>query len=78
MLVSSIGYFDTKKNVVPADNTIKKQPAVKNMSEGFGQYNQKDAALPAPGFMKTIITSIKSLLSKNKAPDSSKINSLIA
>ena len=79
MLVSSIGYFDAKLNNNYADSSMKNQPAKKNLSEGFGQYGKMvPVSGETTGFMKTILSAIKSLFSKNKVEDHSKYTSLIA
>lgn len=78
MLVSSIGYFEHKKTIVP-DNVIKNQSTKVNLSEGFGHFNQaNNFQRSEAGFVKTFIDSFISLVNKNKSDESSKYLSLIA
>lgn len=80
MLVSSIGYFDAKLNNNYADNSMKNQQTAKtNLSEGFGQYGKKTVQhVETPGFIKTVVQTVKSMFNKNKMEDNSKYLSLIA
>ncbi len=78
MLVSSIGYFEHKKTIIP-DNVVKNQNTKVNLSEGFGHFNQSNKLQNSDsGFMKTFIDSFKSLIDKSRADESSKYLSLIA
>lgn len=78
MLVSSIGYFEHKKTIIP-DNVIKNQSTKINLAEGFGHYDQYNKLQKSDsGFIKTFIDSFKSLLEKSKSDETSKYLSLIA
>lgn len=78
MLVSSIGYFEHSKTIIP-DNVIKNQNTKINLSEGFGHYNQYNKLQKCDsGFMKAFVDSFKSLLEKSKSDETSKYLSLIA
>ena len=78
MLVSSIGYFEHKKTIVP-DNVVKNQSTKINLSEGFGHFNQNNKSLNCDTKkIKTFVDSFKSLINKNKSDESSKYLSLIA
>lgn len=78
MLVSSIGYFEHKKTVIP-DNVIRNQGTKISLAEGFGHYDQYNKSQKSDSsFIKTFVDSFKSLLEKNKSDETSKYLSLIA
>lgn len=78
MLVSSIGYFEHKKTIIP-DNVIQNQSTKINLAEGFGHYDQYNKLQKSDsGFIKTFVDSFKSLLEKSKSDETSKYLSLIA
>ena len=78
MLVSSIGYFEHKKTIIP-DNVIQNQSTKINLAEGFGHYDQYNKLQKSDsGFIKTFVDSFKSLLEKSKSDETSEYLSLIA
>ena len=76
MLVSSIGYFNVNKTIVP--NSVIKDKSVNkaSLNEGFGYSNEKKQSNDT-SFVKSFLESFKSLFMK-KSDESSKYLELIA
>lgn len=76
MLVSSIGYFNVNKTIVP--NSVIKDKSVNkaSLNEGFGYSNDKKQSNDT-SFVKSFLESFKSLFMK-KSDESSKYLELIA
>jgi len=78
MLVSSIGYFDVKKNM-NTDYSVKNQPQRNVSAERFGQFDKNPVvSVPAQGFMKKFISSFKAFMAGEKVENPAKYTSLIA
>ncbi len=77
MLVSSIGYFDATKTS-NMNSSVKNQTAKANLTEVFGHVSvDSKVSNNDSGFLKNLVSSFRSLFSKNESRESSKYLSLV-
>ncbi|MBE7712245.1 MAG: hypothetical protein E7Z87_00705 [Cyanobacteria bacterium SIG26] len=67
MLVSAISYLNHNTNIGVENASSKQQSAKSKMTENFGHDSDQKLVYDTPNFVKNIIQSVTSMISKDKA-----------